>query len=146
VIEETCPTFVSDCHVRAAAELISHAWDPVVLSALRLGPTRRNELLGHIAGVSDKVLTQSLRRLSTRGLVTRLSSDDQAPRREGAVYRLSPLGESLANGPLAQLARWAADNQADLADPPATQPADAAGSASAGTPAQPDSPAGLVVS
>jgi DNA-binding HxlR family transcriptional regulator len=114
VIEEACQRFVSDCHVRAAAELISHAWDPVVLSALRLGPTRRNELLGRIAGISDKVLTQSLQRLSTRGLVTRPDNDDQAPRRQGAVYQLSPLGESFTSGPLAQLARWAADNQADL--------------------------------
>ena len=60
--EENCETFVSDCHVRAAVELISHAWDPVVLSALRLGPTRRTDILHRIAGVSDKVLTESLRR------------------------------------------------------------------------------------
>ena len=33
-----------------------------------------------------------------------------------AVYRLSALGESFANGPLAQLARWAEENQAGLAD------------------------------
>ncbi|WP_432989530.1 winged helix-turn-helix transcriptional regulator [Dactylosporangium sp. CA-233914] len=117
MFEKTCQTFVCDCHVRAAAELINHAWDPVVLSALRLGPTRRNELLGRIGGVSDKVLTQSLQRLTARGLVTRLGNDGQAPRREGAVYQLSPLGESFASGPLAQLAQWAADNQADLVGP-----------------------------
>ncbi|RKN49884.1 transcriptional regulator, partial [Streptomyces klenkii] len=58
--EEPCHTFVSDCHVRAAAELIRHTWDPVVLSALRAGATRRQELLVRIAGVSDKVLTQAL--------------------------------------------------------------------------------------
>lgn len=117
MIEKTCQTFVSDCHIRAAAELINHAWDPVVLSALRLGPTRRNALLGRIGGISDKVLTQSLQRLSARGLVTRLSNGDQILRREGAIYQLSPLGESFANGPLAQLAQWAADNQADLVGP-----------------------------
>ncbi|MBQ1023949.1 helix-turn-helix domain-containing protein [Micromonospora sp. C95] len=117
MIEKTCQTFVSDCHIRAAAELINHAWDPVVLSALRLGPTRRNALLGRIGGISDKVLTQSLQRLSAGGLVTRLSTGDQIPRRKGAVYQLSSLGESFANGPLAQLAQWAADNQADLVGP-----------------------------
>jgi DNA-binding HxlR family transcriptional regulator len=116
VIEETCQTFVSDCHVRAAAELINHTWDPVVLSALRLGPTRRNELLRHIAGVSDKVLTQVLQRLQSRGLVTKVRCAGQAPAHAGAVYQLSPLGDSFANGPLAQLAQWAADNQAELAD------------------------------
>ncbi|GHE27075.1 hypothetical protein GCM10017673_31370 [Streptosporangium violaceochromogenes] len=39
-----------------------------------------------------------------------------AGRSAGTLYRLSPLGESFANGPLAQLARWAADNQDDLLD------------------------------
>lgn len=117
MIEETCQTFVSDCHVRAAAELINHTWDPVVLSALRLGPTRRKELLRRIAGVSDKVLTQVLQRLQSRGLVTRVHSAKPASARAGAVYQLSPLGESFANGPLAQLAQWAADNQAELSEP-----------------------------
>jgi DNA-binding HxlR family transcriptional regulator len=115
VIEENCVAFVADCHVRAAAELISHTWDPVVLSALRLGPTRRSELLRRIAGVSDKVLTESLRRLSGRGLVTRADAARTGPRLDSAVYRLTALGESLANGPLAQLALWAEENQADLA-------------------------------
>jgi len=76
--------------------------------------------MGRIAGISDKVLTQSLQRLSTRGLVTRPDNGDQGPRRQGAVYQLSPLGESFASGPLAQLAQWAADNQADLVGPSTT--------------------------
>ncbi|GAA1567957.1 helix-turn-helix domain-containing protein [Actinomadura kijaniata] len=120
VIEENCPAFASDCHVRAAAELIHHTWDPVVLSALRAGPTRRNDLLPRIAGISDKVLTQALRRLRSRGLVTRVRDAEGAPARGAAVYRLTPLGESFANGPLAHLARWAADHQAELVEPPTT--------------------------
>ncbi len=116
--EEACQAYVSDCHVRAAAELVSHAWDPVVLSALRLGPTRRSELLPRIMGVSDKVLTESLRRLASRGLVTKAPGGGQAGKRGSAVYQLSPLGESFANGPLVQLAQWAADNQDDLAGLP----------------------------
>ncbi len=112
--ENNCQTFVSDCHVRAAAELINHAWDPVVLSALRLGPTRRNELLVRIGGISDKVLTESLRRLRARALVTRVLGVDPPSGRGGAVYQLSPLGESFASGPLAYLAQWAADHQAEL--------------------------------
>lgn len=113
-MKENCPTFVADCHVRAAAELISHVWDPVVLSALRLGPTRRNELLVRIGGISDKVLTEALRRLQARGLVTRASRAEPRSGRAGAVYQLSPLGESFANGPLAYLASWAADHQYEL--------------------------------
>ncbi|MCA2227216.1 winged helix-turn-helix transcriptional regulator [Nonomuraea aurantiaca] len=114
MLEGSCQTFISDCQVRAAAELISHAWDPVVLSALRLGPTRRKDLLTRIAGVSDKVLTQALDRLQARGLVVRGGSADPVSAHTGAVYRLSTLGESFTDGPLAHLAQWAADNQDDL--------------------------------
>jgi DNA-binding HxlR family transcriptional regulator len=113
VIEGSCQTFVSDCQVRAAVELVNHGWDPVVLSALRLGPTRRNELLVRIGGISDKVLTQALRRLPARSLVTRVRNADAV----GTTYRLSPLGESFASGPLAHLAQWAAEHQAELAGP-----------------------------
>ncbi|MEW9555030.1 winged helix-turn-helix transcriptional regulator [Nonomuraea sp. NPDC050783] len=116
MLDGSCQTFVSDCQVRAAAELISHAWDPVVLSALRLGPTRRRELLTRIAGVSDKVLTQALRRLQARGLVVRGGGAGRTSAPAGAVYRLSALGESFANGPLAHLAQWAADHQDGLID------------------------------
>lgn len=117
MIDGTCQTFASDCHVRAAVELINHTWDPVVLSALRAGPMRRNDLMGYIAGISDKVLTQALQRLRTRGLIIRQSDDERMPGRRVAVYQLSPLGESFANGPLAQLARWAAANHAELIEP-----------------------------
>jgi DNA-binding HxlR family transcriptional regulator len=116
MLEGNCQTFVSDCHVRAAAELINHAWDPVVLSALRPGPTRRTELLVRIAGISDKVLTEALRRLQARALVTRARGADPESGRAGAVYQLSPLGQSFANGPLAHLAQWAADHQAELVE------------------------------
>lgn len=120
VIEENCQTFVSDCHVRAAAELINHAWDPVVLSALRLGPTRRNDLLVRIGGMSDKVLTESLRRLQARALVAKVPDAEPPSGRGSAVYQLSTLGDSFANGPLAHLAQWAAEHQADLAEPNST--------------------------
>jgi DNA-binding HxlR family transcriptional regulator len=111
VHEEGCETFVADCHVRAAVELINHTWDPVVVSALRMGPTRRSVLLDRIAGASDKVLTESLRRLTARGLVTRTPAD---ARRDGAVYELTALGASFAGGPLARLAEWAAEHQVEL--------------------------------
>lgn len=109
--EQGCETFVSDCHVRAAVELISHTWDPVVVSALRRGPTRRNVLLDRIGGASDKVLTESLRRLASRGLVARTAPEAG---RDAAVYELTSLGASFASGPLAHLAEWAAENQAEL--------------------------------
>ena len=109
--EQGCETFISDCHVRSAVELLNHTWDPVVVAALRIGPTRRSVLLDRIAGVSDKVLTESLRRLAARGLVERTPRES---RRDSAVYELTPLGASFADGPLANLAEWAAENQVEL--------------------------------
>ncbi|NIH80448.1 winged helix-turn-helix transcriptional regulator [Amycolatopsis viridis] len=120
MIDGSCQTFVSDCHVRTAIELIRHAWDSVILSALRMGPTRRNELLIRVAGVSDKVLTQALQRLEACGLVTKARNTERPAPQTGAIYQLTPLGESFANGPLAQLAQWAADNQAELTGPSTT--------------------------
>ena len=110
--EEGCETFVSDCHVRAAVELINHTWDPLVVSALRMGPTRRSVLLDRLAGVSDKVLTESLRRLSSHGLVTKTRRESG---RDAAVYELTTLGTSFGSGPLAHLAEWAAAHQIELA-------------------------------
>jgi DNA-binding HxlR family transcriptional regulator len=110
--QDACETFVSDCHVRAAVELINHTWDPIVVSALRMGPTRRSVLLDRIAGASDKALTESLRRLTSRGLVARTSHET---RRDAAVYELTLVGASFATGPLAHLAKWAAENQIELA-------------------------------
>jgi DNA-binding HxlR family transcriptional regulator len=109
--EQGCETFASDCQVRAAVELISHTWDPVVLSALRLGPTRRSALLDRVSGMSDKALTESLRRLTARRLVGRTAG----AARDAAVYELTELGASFARGPLVQLGQWAADNQVALA-------------------------------
>jgi DNA-binding HxlR family transcriptional regulator len=111
VNEQGCETFISDCHVRSAVALIDHIWDPVVVSALRLGPTRRSILLDRIAGVSDKVLTESLRRLASRGLIARPPRESG---RDAAVYELTPLGASFAAGPLAHLAEWAAEHEFEL--------------------------------
>jgi DNA-binding HxlR family transcriptional regulator len=111
-MNQDCVPFVVDCHVRAGIELINHTWDPLVLTALRLGPTRRRELLERLPGASDKVLTESLRRLAGRALIAK-NLDTSAG--GAAIYELSDLGSSLANGPLLQLAQWAEDNQMELA-------------------------------
>jgi DNA-binding HxlR family transcriptional regulator len=53
----------------------------------------------------DKALTQAITRLSASGLIERTVDTTRA-----ATYQLSELGASLAHGPLAALARWAADH------------------------------------
>ena len=100
-----CVPFVSDCAVRLATDLLAHRWDPVVLVTLRQGPRRRADLLAEAGGMSDKVLTEALRRLGHNGLVER----ERAP--GGAVtYALTPLGRSLAEGPMVALGVWAAEH------------------------------------
>lgn len=102
-MNDHCEPFAADCAVRLAAELIAHTWDPVVLMALRAGRRRRIDLLGAIAGVSDKALTQTLRRLRTNGLIVRITT----PGNRSVAYELSELGSSLSDGPLAALGQWA---------------------------------------
>lgn len=94
---------VADCRVRAATDLFAHTWDPVVVSALRAGALRRRELRAAIGGLSDKALTEALGRLLGNGLVERTRFAQAPPRVE---YGLTPLGESLVNGPMIALGKW----------------------------------------
>lgn len=105
-VNDQCPPFAADCAVRLAADLIAHTWDPVVLMALRAGRRRRIDLLAGVAGISDKVLTQTLRRLQANGLIVRVAT----PADRSVAYELSELGGSLADGPLAVLGRWAVEH------------------------------------
>ncbi|EFC82158.1 transcriptional regulator, HxlR family [Parafrankia sp. EUN1f] len=94
---------VVDCRLRAATDLFAHTWDPVVLAALRSGACRRLELRAAIGGVSDKALTEALRRLCAHGLVERRAFAQAPPRVE---YTLTPLGQSLVDGPMRALGDW----------------------------------------
>jgi len=106
-----CYELVADCRLRAATDLFAHMWDPVVLAALRTGPRRRRELRAAIGGISDKVLTDALRRLLANGLIERHARADRPPRVD---YALTGLGQSLVEGPMAALGRWAAEHGEDL--------------------------------
>ena len=115
---DRCEPFVSDCAIRLATDLLTHRWDPVVLAALRAGPQRRSGLLAAIGDVSDKSLTDALRRLVGSGLVER----GQHP----AAYRLTELGESFVGGPLAALGTWAVAHGHRVVEP-GSAPPDVAG-------------------
>ncbi|AHI00244.1 helix-turn-helix domain-containing protein [Kutzneria viridogrisea] len=101
--QHSCVELLADCRLRAATELFTHTWDPVVLAGLRTGPRRRSELLAAVGGLSDKVLTETLHRLLANGLVRRERHRAAPPRVE---YALSALGQSLVDGPMRELARW----------------------------------------
>ncbi|MEV5430014.1 helix-turn-helix domain-containing protein [Streptomyces sp. NPDC052701] len=106
-----CHEWVADCRLRAATDLFTHTWDPVVLAALRLGPRRRRELLAAIGGISDKVLTDSLHRLLAGGLIERHARAEAPPRVD---YALTGLGQSLVEGPMTALGRWAVEHGDEL--------------------------------
>ncbi|MEU0478789.1 helix-turn-helix domain-containing protein [Streptosporangium sp. NPDC006013] len=105
--------FVADCRVRAATDLFAHTWDPVVLAALASGARRRRELRDAIGGISDKVLTDTLRRLLANGLIDRRAHAEAPPRVE---YALTGLGQSLVDGPMKALGRWATQHGDKLLD------------------------------
>ncbi|MFJ4623433.1 winged helix-turn-helix transcriptional regulator [Streptomyces sp. NPDC088812] len=106
-----CYESVADCRLRAATDLFAHTWDPVVLAALRPGPRRRRALHVAIGGISDKVLTDSLHRLLASGLIERHPRAEAPPRVD---YALTDLGQSLVEGPMMALGRWAIEHGDEL--------------------------------
>lgn len=94
------------CSARDALALIASKWAMLILPALAQGPMRNAQLMRHIGGISQKVLTQSLRELERNGLIVR---HDLQTRRPHVTYRLSRLGRSLSRA-LAVLDRWAERN------------------------------------
>ncbi|MEM9591467.1 MAG: helix-turn-helix domain-containing protein [Pseudomonadota bacterium] len=98
--------FDPDCSARDALELIASKWAILILTALADGPMRNGELLRRIGGVSQKMLTQTLRDLECNGLVVRSDMQTVPPHVE---YRLSTLGRSLSRA-LEGLDRWAERN------------------------------------
>ncbi len=82
--------------------LLADKWTIPVIHALARGTKRTGELRTLLSGVSQKMLTQTLRTLEAHGIVRREVFAVVPPKVE---YSLTPLGESL-NEPLAVLCRW----------------------------------------
>ena len=91
------------CLPAQALELISDRWSMIVIKALAQGIQRYGELHRAIDGISQKMLTQTLRSLERDGLVRRTVYPVVPPKVE---YTLTPLGESLAE-PLRAVGAWA---------------------------------------
>lgn len=84
--------FLAACPTRKLLDRISDKWVSLVLVALADGPRRYNDVARAIAGVSQKMLTQTLRSLERDGLVTRTVTPAVPVRVD---YELTPLGETL---------------------------------------------------
>lgn len=81
-----------DCPVATTVSLIGSKWKLLIIRNLLNRPWRFNELQKNLEGISQKVLTDSLRSMESDGIITRTVFPEVPPHVE---YALSPLGESL---------------------------------------------------
>lgn len=80
------------CPVATTVALIGSKWKLLILRNLHMRPWRFNELKKDLAGISQKVLTDSLRSMENDGIVVRTVYAEVPPRVE---YALSELGRSM---------------------------------------------------
>jgi DNA-binding HxlR family transcriptional regulator len=98
--------FVKVCPSRAVLARIGEKWAALAVVALADEPMRFGALMRKLEGISQKMLTQTLRGLEQDGLLSRTLYAEMPLRVE---YRLTPLGESLVPHLLA-LKVWAEQN------------------------------------
>lgn len=99
VYEDRCPT-------RLVLDRIADKWAVLILDRLRGGPVRFNQLRRTIKGISQKVLSQTLKKLERDGLISRAVFATVPVTVE---YALTPLGRTLTDT-IAALAHWAEHN------------------------------------
>lgn len=84
--------FDPNCSSRDVLELIGSKWSMLLLCALYDSKTRTGQLKKKVQGISQKMLTQTLREMQQNGMVKRISYPEVPPRVE---YELTELGYSL---------------------------------------------------
>lgn len=85
--------YLAACPSRALLARLGEKWSALVLVELEVGPRRFGELQRRLQGVSQKMLTQTLRHLERDGLLQRTLLSDRPIQ---VSYALTPLGQSLA--------------------------------------------------
>src|SRR3954469_23472705 len=98
------------CPSRVVLDRIADKWTALIIQVLATGTQRYGELRRSIGGISQKMLTQTLRSLERDGLVLRKAHDGPRPRVE---YSLTRLGRTLIE-PLRTLCHWSARHLAEL--------------------------------
>jgi DNA-binding HxlR family transcriptional regulator len=100
------------CPARELLERIANKWTALIVGILTEaeGPVRFGEVRRAIGGISQKMLTQTLRDLERDGLVTRTAYPVIPPRVE---YSLTPLGHTL-HEPLGALSAWTERHMNDV--------------------------------
>jgi DNA-binding HxlR family transcriptional regulator len=103
--------YARKCPSRDLLHRIGDKWTVLVLGQLAdHRPHRFATIRDSVEGISEKMLTQTLRHLEEDGLITREVFPEVPPRVE---YRLTPLGSSLRE-PLAALRDWSINHTADV--------------------------------
>ena len=100
-----------DCPSRRLLDRIGDRWTVLIVGALDHGTRRFTEIAGEVEGISQKMLTQTLRSLERDGFVTRTAYPVVPPHVE---YELTALGRSLQE-PLRTLERWAVEHMDSVA-------------------------------
>lgn len=104
--------FLATCPARQLLDRISDKWVTLIVTALADGPQRYSDLSRRIAGVSQKMLTQTLRSLERDGLLSRTVTPSVPVRVD---YDLTPLGRTLM--PLiAAIKSWADTHMPEVND------------------------------
>jgi len=98
----------ADCRaVSAVLARVGDKWSVLIVSLLGAGPRRFSEIKRMVGGISQRMLTLTLRGLERDGLVTRTVFPTIPPRVD---YELTDLGHSLSV-PVGALGAWAKENQ-----------------------------------
>ena len=100
----------AECPIRDVLDRIADQWSLLILTALKDGALRFNELGREIPDVSKQMLSQTLKRLEQDGLIVRTLYPEVPVRVE---YALTDLGRSLMV-PLLELVDWADKNYPQL--------------------------------
>ncbi|WP_231951381.1 winged helix-turn-helix transcriptional regulator [Nocardia terpenica] len=103
VVYDSYGEYESDCPARLAVDLFANSWLTVIVYTLRNGPMRPVELHRAIGGISQKMLTQTLRRMEQMGLLQRRRYAEAPPRVD---YDLTQAGRDLLI-PIFALGKWA---------------------------------------
>jgi DNA-binding HxlR family transcriptional regulator len=104
------PVRIDTCRARDVLDRVGDKWSVYVISLLGDGPRRFTDLLRTIDGISQRMLTVTLRGLERDGVVTRTVYPVVPPRVD---YDLTPTGHTLL-ATVRQLVEWAEDHTGDI--------------------------------
>ena len=80
------------CDVATTVQVLGSKWKLLIIRDLLTGPKRNSELMKSLSGISQKVLTSSLKSMIDDGIVERIDFHEIPPHTE---YQLTSLGDSL---------------------------------------------------